>query len=389
MLDFNINELCYGCEACKNICPKQAIIMKESYDGFLYPHIYKDLCISCRKCDKVCLVLNEKISEKKFKNRKAFAIYNIDDSVRKESSSGGLFTAVANYVIQHKGVVFGAVINENMEIVHTETESIDGIKAMRGSKYVQSRIDNIFTKVLKKLQDGKLVLFTGTPCQVNALYNFLNHDYDNLYTCDVICHGVPSPLVFNKYLKCMEDNRNRKIVKCNFRDKTFGWKKYNIEIQYEDNNSTLTKFNEDIYMKGFLSDLYLRNSCYNCKCKADNVMSDITIGDFWGIENKYPEIDDDKGIGAVIINTIKGRKIIDLLKDNIFIKSVSLEDIIDGNSSLKKAAKKNKYRNKFFNDINNMDIVKNIHKYYKKNISMKSKLKNTVIKIIHKFKVLL
>jgi coenzyme F420-reducing hydrogenase beta subunit len=387
MLDFDVNELCYGCEACKNICPKQAIVMKKSYDGFLYPNIDKDLCIGCRKCDEVCLVLNKKVSEKKFRDRKAFAVYNLDDSIRKESSSGGLFTTIANYVIQRKGAVFGVVVSDNMEIIHTETESIDGIEAMRGSKYAQSRIDYIFTKVLKKLQDGKFVLFTGTPCQVNALYNFLNHNYDNLYTCDVICHGVPSPLVFNKYLKYMEDNKDSKIVKYNFRDKTFGWKKYNIKIQYEDNNSTLTKFNEDIYMKGFLSDLYLRNSCYNCKCKTDNVMSDITIGDFWGIENKYPEIDDDKGMAAVIINTTKGRKIIDILKDNIFMQPVSLNDIIDGNPSLRKAAKKNKCRDKFFHNINNIDIVKNIHKYYKKSISIESKLKGTVIKIIHKFKV--
>ena len=382
MLDFNKEELCYGCEACSNICPKSAITMTEGYDGFIYPIINEDKCISCGMCNKVCPVLNKKEGEKKLAEREALAIYNKDESIRKESSSGGLFTALSNYIIEQGGIIFGVVFNENMEVMHTFTDNIDGIRLMRGSKYVQSRIGNIFKEVKTKLKEGRKVLFTGTPCQVAGLYNFLRYRPENLYTCDVICHGTPSPLVFKKYVNYIQEDKNIKIKKYSFRDKTFGWKNYNTRIDYMNNNISVQSFKKDIYMRGFLKDLYLRNSCYNCNYKGDNILSDITIGDFWGIENKYPEIDDDRGLCAVLINTSKGNDILENIKNSLFIKKVKVNDILEGNPSLIRPVKKNKNREEFFKNINKEDIVVNIEKYTKENIFIK--MKNKIRRLIGK-----
>lgn len=372
MLDFDKEELCYGCEVCSNICPKSAITMIEGYDGFLYPIINGDKCINCGICDKACSVLNREESKKKLTEREALAVYNNDESIRKESSSGGLFTALATYIIQQGGIVVGSVFNENIEVVHSLTDNINGIEPMRGSKYVQSKIGNSYTEVRKKLKEKKQVLFTGTPCQVAGLYNFLGDRHENLYTFDVICHGTPSPLVFKKYIEHIKKNKNN-IKKYNFRDKAHGWKNFNTKVDYIDNSVSIESFSKNIYMKGFLKDLYLRGSCYNCKYKEDNMLSDITIGDFWGIEGKYPEIDDDKGLSAVLINTDKGNELIANVKNELFIKKVYLEDISKGNPALIRPVAKNKNREVFFENINKVDIITNIEKYTKENIIIKIK----------------
>lgn len=372
MLDFDKEELCYGCEACSNICPKSAITMIEGYDGFLYPVIDEDKCINCRMCDKACLVLNKKESEKNLTEREALAVYNNNEFIRRESSSGGLFTALANYIIEQDGVVFGAAFNESIEVVHTLADNTNGIESMRGSKYVQSRLGSTYSEVRKKLKEKRKVLFTGTPCQVAGLYNYLEDRPENLYTFDVICHGTPSPLVFRKYIQYIGKNKNN-IKRYSFRDKTCGWKNYNTKIEYMDNSIVIKSASRDIYMKGFLKDLYLRGSCYSCKYKGNNILSDITIGDFWGIESKYPEIDDDRGLSSVLINTDKGNELINSVKNDLFIKMVYVEDILKGNPALIRSVSKNKNRKVFFENINKVDIVTNIEKYTKENLIIKIK----------------
>ncbi|MPQ43536.1 Coenzyme F420 hydrogenase/dehydrogenase, beta subunit C-terminal domain [Clostridium tarantellae] len=384
MLDFDVKKLCYGCESCYNKCPKNAISMEEGEDGFYYPVIDKNKCIECKLCDKVCQVLNKnkiKNDNINIENKKCFAVFNKEEKIRMKSSSGGLFTVLSKEIILQGGSVFGAVFDENMNVIHAQAKTLEEISAMRGSKYSQSKIGNTYKEVYELLKLRKKVLFTGTPCQINGLYKFLGKEYEDLYTCDVVCHGVPSPLVFRKHLKSIE-NKDGKIKSYNFRNKETGWKSYSIKIEFENNKEKNILFNHDIYMKGFLNDLYLRNSCYNCKCKGDELMSDITIGDFWGIEKKYPKYHDNKGICCVMVNSKKGSDILEKVKEEIFIEKVNLQDILDENPSIIKAAKYNKKRRSFFKNINKIDVHTNIESNIK--ISIQFRIKRKIARILRK-----
>lgn len=272
MLDIKIKSDCCGCSACIQICPKQCISMNEDNEGFLYPEIEKDICINCGLCEKVCPELYPGIMRKPLK---VFAIKNKDEEIRKKSSSGGIFTVLAETVIREGGVVFGAKFNENWEVVHDYTVTKDGLAAFRGSKYVQSRMGDCFSKAKSFLDQGKKVLFSGTPCQIAGLKRFLRKEYNNLLTVDFICHGVPSPKVWRMYLDetvVRQCEKKAFIEEVSFRDKRLGWKKYSVSLLFSTTigngakNSVLVSepFTENLFMRGFLYDVYLRPSCYQC-----------------------------------------------------------------------------------------------------------------------------
>lgn len=332
---------CCGCQACVQKCPKHCISLEEDEEGFLYPEIDKDKCVDCGLCEKVCPCV--KIEPHKPHPESVIAFKNEDESIRRNSSSGGAFTAIATPILNDGGVVFGARFNEKWQVVHSYTETVEGLSAFRGSKYVQSYIGNSYCDVKRFLKDGRKVLFTGTPCQVKALHLFLRKEYDNLITMDFVCHGVPSPGVFRGYLQsCLnqiarEGEKNTvslfptdpfiipkgdvvipeglEVNDIRFRDKTVGWKKFSFalslakataageKIQFALSND-LTK---NPYLKGFISDLYLRPSCFNCPAKGLTSGSDITVADFWGQEYNFPEFDNDTGVSAMIVNTPKGQ----------------------------------------------------------------------------------
>lgn len=319
MIDIKEKKNCCGCEACVQRCPKSCITMREDNEGFLYPEIDKDICIDCGLCEKVCPVINQA------EERKPLAVYaakHKDEQIRMASSSGGAFTAIAESVIDEGGVVFGAKFNQDWDVVHSYTETKEGLGAFRGSKYVQSRIGESYKEAEGFLKAGRKVLFSGTPCQIAGLKRFLRKEYDNLLTVDFICHGVPSPGVWREYLKeetarqCGEKNsvlqrpiheRNALIEGISFRDKRLGWKKYSFTLTFSTINESGAKKsvllsepqNKNIFLRGFLADLYLRPSCHACPSKSFKSGSDITIGDFWGIQNVMPEIDDDKGVSVL------------------------------------------------------------------------------------------
>lgn len=315
---------CCGCNSCVQRCPKSCITMHEDEEGFLYPEVDESKCIHCGLCENVCPVIY------KAEGRKPIAVYaakNRNEEIRRQSSSGGVFTALAEEVIKEGGVVFGVRFNENWEVVHGYTESLDGLSAFRGSKYVQSRVGDSFLQVESFLKSGRKVLFSGTPCQVAGLHRFLRRRYENLLTVDFICHGVPSPGVWREYLKeetarqCGGKNSvlSHPIVKegdvlienISFRDKRLGWKKYSfaltlsVPIGHGEKNTVLLSesLNKNIFLRGFLANLYLRPSCYACPAKSFKSESDLTIGDFWSIERVMPEVWDDKGVSVVFVNT--------------------------------------------------------------------------------------
>lgn len=349
---------CCGCGACEQICPKRCISLIEYCQGFLYPEADASICVDCGLCERVCpavkpaeiFVTNklggqpnvsepiDAVTSNKLGGQpevsepvEVFAAKNPDASVRKGSSSGGVFSMLAESVLEHGGVVFGAMFNDSCEVVHGYVETKDQLIRLRGSKYVQSRIGNSFREVNHFLKEGRTVLFSGTPCQVAGLRNFLkiscanaHNCLDNLLLVDIVCHGVPSPMIWRNYLTSARgmaksgtntnfksNSNNNSIV--NFRDKSHGWRNYRVVI---DGKSEHYAFNP--FMAGFLQNYYLRPSCYSCPVKSCSIYhskcgdvptvfaSDITLGDYWGIEAAHPEFFDDMGVSLVIVHTSKG-----------------------------------------------------------------------------------
>ncbi len=354
-------EKCTGCMACKNICPKDAIYILENKEGFLYPEIDNDKCIECGLCKKSCPILNK--LDKNNTDILAIACKSKNEEERMKSSSGGVFSLISKYILSQNGIVFGARFDENLKVIHDYTENIEGLSKFRGSKYLQSVIGSTYTQVKQFLKDGRKVLFTGTPCQIEGLLKFLDKEYENLYTQDIICHGVPSSKLFEKYLEYKEKLSKIKIQDINFRDKTNeGWSNYNLNFIYENRNEFINH-NEDDYMKIFLKDIALRESCYNCNFKKEKRLSDITIADFWGINNVLPDFNDEKGVSAVLINSQKGYGLFENIKNQIEYKEVDINSIKEYNPSFIRPAKKTDKRNEFFEDLEKYDFQKLKEKY--------------------------
>lgn len=373
-------ELCCGCSACCDVCPRQCITMIEDSEGFLYPVIDQEKCIKCKLCEKVCPIKN---SKKAYSLRKTYAAYALDTEIRMQSSSGGLFSVIAEYVLNKQGVIFGAAFATNFEVRHIRISDKRELYLLRGSKYVQSDSTNSYKACKNDLENGKLVLFTGTPCQVSALKSFLRKDYDNLLTMDIICHGVPSRLVWRKYIDAMSKLANSKIEKIVFRLKNKGWKQYAVRFSFSNSTAYCKKFFNDVFMRGFLQDLYLRPSCYKCKFKSTSRISDITIADYWGIDKINPKWDDDKGISLVVVHSEKGSEVLQLVSDKLFIEPTNLDEAVIYNAAMINSPSMNPKRRKFFNNINkNSDTMKLINKYTK--IGFVDKVKSKIKAMIGK-----
>lgn len=354
---------CSGCTACKNICPRNAISMKENEKGFRYPHVNSESCINCKLCEKVCPVLNSKENEKKSIIPKAYAAYNNDVEIRMKSSSGGIFSLIAEEILKRNGIVFGAVLDENLNVVHKKAANIVELEQLRGSKYLQSDLGNTYREIRDLLNDGTQVLFTGTPCQIAGLKSFLGKEYENLYMQDFICHGVPSKKLWEKYLSYREKNGNSKIKKVFFRNKdNKGWSEYQVLLEFE-NKKSFFDVTKDLYMQTFLKDIALRDSCYNCKSKKINRDSDITVADFWGISKIAPEMNDEKGVSLVIINSKKGEEILNNIKSNITLKEVEFFEAISGNKSIIQSAMYPEKRDEFFQDLETLELDDLLKKY--------------------------
>lgn len=307
---------CCGCSACSSICPKHCITMQADNEGFLYPKVNEADCIDCGLCEKVCHELHP-FEERK--PQKVFAAINKNEKIRMLSSSGGIFTLLAEKVINEGGVVFGARFDEEWQVTLDYTENLEGLAAFRGSKYVQASTGETYKQCEQFLKDGRKVLFTGTPCQIAGLHHFLRKEYDNLTTCDFVCHGVPSPKVWRMYLNEVIDGANRAITDIQFRNKDNGWKAFNFTMEYNKDEQTVSlcsHHQQNHFMRAFLRDMILRPSCYQCQAKNGRSHSDITIADFWGINTEMPEMDDDKGTGLVLLNTDKGQTALDWSKTN-------------------------------------------------------------------------
>lgn len=334
---------CCGCGACAQRCPHNAIELIQDNEGFLYPQINESICIDCGLCERVCPIINQELPSEPIKT---FAAKNNDENIRQLSSSGGIFSLLATKVINNGGVVFGAIFNAKWEVEHDYTDTIEGVAKFRGSKYVQSKINNNYILAEEYLKDGKQVLFSGTPCQIAGLKRFLRKEYENLICVDIICHGVPSPFIWQKYL---EQYNSTELSSISFRDKTNSWKRYEVVIRQGKKTLIREDIGKNIYMKLFLSDLCLRPSCSNCSSKSGKSKSDITIADFWGIQHLHPDFNDDKGCNLILINSKKGLNLFNKLEcDKI---ETDFNTAIKYNPSYFKSVTEPKYRKYFFENF--------------------------------------
>lgn len=337
-------EDCCGCSACFNICPVQAITMQEDREGFKYPKIDERSCINCGKCEKACPVLHAETAGRTL-HPAFYAVWNRQDEARLSSSSGGVFRVLAEDVLADGGVVYGAAFDVHNRLRHVRAESADALVPLTGSKYVQSEIGTAFCQVRADLKNGRRVLFTGTPCQVAGLYAFLGCDDANLLTADVLCHGVPSPAVFERYLESLGVGEKCRIE---FRNKDNGWKKYEVVV----GDRVHETFRANAYMKGFLSNLYLRPSCASCRFVGCRRPGDLTLGDFWGAGNFRKRYDDDKGTSLVLLNSPKARSIFQTLQDKFSLaEQVPSDSAVPFNPSLVHASKPDARRAAFFDDF--------------------------------------
>lgn len=342
---------CCGCYACLNVCPTHAISMRADNEGFLYPFIDDEKCIHCGQCAKVCQMINLKANSEG-STKKVYACMNLNTEERLKSSSGGIFIQLARYVIEQGGCVFGAAFDDQMVVRHMKAHTLEECKKFMGSKYVQSAIGTTFAEAKRALDHGKMVLFTGTPCQIHGLKLFLKKDYENLIAVDIVCHGVPSPLVFETWKKEIENREKGKMWSIQFRNKSYGWQNYCLQWELDEKKQQIPH-SKSLYIKGFLEDLYLRESCYYCFNKEGKFFSDITLGDYWGVEQRDPDMYDDKGTSVALIHTIKGQQIFEKLTDTLCSKEVDMQYVIQHNSCISRPVRINPKRADFFKSFHN------------------------------------
>ncbi len=338
---------CCGCHGCTNICPKSCISMEVDNEGFWYPKVDKNLCIDCHLCEKVCPIL-EVPRKKEVFTTLTYACKNKNDEVRVESSSGGVFSLLCKYVINREGVVFGASYDEDFNVRHTYVEKLEECAQFRSSKYVQSKIGDTYKKVRTFLNQGRVVLFSGTPCQIEGLSGYLRKEYPNLIKVDIACHGVPSPKVYREYVTNLERKYHSKLTGLSFRNKDTGWNTYSFKAEFENGKVHQEIGYDNIYMKGFLSDIYLRPSCFECEFKKPRTTADITLGDYWGVKGIHPEITDEKGVSLIFVHSQKGKEIFDQVSVNLEVVESDFDYATKCNPSIIKHAPYQPKRQQFF-----------------------------------------
>lgn len=383
MININNKQQCCGCGACVQRCPKHSISLLGDNEGFQYPHVDTETCIECGLCEKVCPIQNP---YEKRKPLQVLAAINKDEKIRMESSSGGVFTLLAEQIIREGGVVFGARFDEEWQVTLDYTETTEGLASFRGSKYVQARTAETYKQCEQFLKEGRKVLFTGSPCQIAGLHHYLQKEYTNLITCDFSCHGVPSPEVWRKYLNAVIMAFQRTATDVIFRNNDNGWKRFNVKIESTQGGKVvfLTSFyKKNQYMNAFLNDIIMRPSCYNCSAKEGRSMSDITIADYWGVDMIHSEIDDDKGISLVLANSDKGKSILSSL-DYFYIETDASFAIRQNKGLYQKQINIPKKRDFFFNQILvQSDIIALMEECTpKKNISQIHKVKHKIVNYI-------
>ncbi|MBE5756512.1 MAG: 4Fe-4S dicluster domain-containing protein [Clostridiales bacterium] len=378
-----IQNKCCGCHACEQVCKLNAISFKENDEGFLYPIIDKELCVDCGKCLDTCPVENPFYNKD---DQVGFAAWVKDENILKNSSSGGIFFSIAKEVISRNGYVSGCINDKNNLPKHVVTNEISLIEKMRGSKYVESDLSGTYQEIEEKLLNDEIVLFTGTPCQVAGLKTYLGKEYQKLISVDIICHGVPSRLLYNEYLKFEEQQHGGKLLAFDFRSKSkHNWSlTYKIKLKKGKKIKTIERMASlSPFYASFLEGSIYRESCYTCPYATINRSGDITIGDFWGVEKVDPALFNINGVSAIILNNEKGKIIFNEIQNNLSYNLVEVDDIKKHNGNLNMPSIRPKKRDEIYKDLK----VLGFKTVSKKHMKTKGYLKDLIKdKIPNKFR---
>lgn len=355
-----IPSVCTGCHACAAICPKKCIDMQDTGEGFLFPVIHTETCIQCNRCEEACPVL---CMPDKSRHTQAFAVKNKDDVEREKSTSGGVFPLLARTILDADGIIYGAAYDNDFSVSHIAVEDSGNLPFLQGTKYVQSTVGRIFPEVKDHLKAGRQVLFSGTPCQCAGLRAFLGKGYENLMLVDLICHGVPSPKVWQTYIdyRARKENGGKRPVKINMRSKVNGWSRYSTEFDYGNGKIARSQNSEDPFIRAFVGNICLRSSCSECLAKGTERCTDLTLGDYWGIWSQHPEFNDEKGTSIVFVHSAKGMAALNRMKGQTEWLEISIEDAYRENMSMMSSSKAHEKRKDFLDKVtsdNFGDIVK-------------------------------
>jgi len=371
MIEITDKTRCDGCNACKLICPVDCITLPKDNEGFYFPEVDMNTCIDCDLCDKVCYYIDDFSFKEteiiRYQTPLVYASYSNNLDTRLDSTSGGIFSELAEKIFSQNGYVGGAIYNSDFTVSHILTNDISRLPELRSSKYVESYTDNLFRDVKKQLKKGEKVLVCGAPCQIHALYSFIGRDYANLVTCDFICLGVNSQKVFLKYIEWLENIYQSKVKNIKFKDKTHGWHRFSIRIDFENGDSYIQDRYNDSFFVGYLqSGIFSMPACYTCEFKEFPHKSDITLADFWGIEDLDPSMDQDLGTSLILINSDKGDTSFSSLNDSVEVKQFTMEDALRGNRSMTKTLNSvdAELRDKFFKDLDRYPFDIMAKKYF-------------------------
>ena len=363
MINVTNKENCCGCGACVQGCPVQCIHMEADQEGFLYPIVDQERCIQCGLCNKICPLINTKDLKSDVLETKI--AYAQDEELRRKSSSGAIFSLCATAILEQGGVIYGAAFDEDFRVHHMSVDTIEKLDLLRGSKYVQSDTENTFSEVRQYLEQGKKVLFTGTACQIAGLKSYLRKEWENLYTIDVLCHGVPSPALWKQYLKEKSEEYGAGVKNVSFRSKSIGWKQFAMCIEFLNETMYERVFTKDAFMTLFLGNISLRPSCYACGFKGMPRVSDLTIGDCWGVEDHTPHMDDNKGTSVVVVNSEKGEELVKLISPNIVCCDVDLDRAVAPMAESRRSVTKHLNRKQFFKKLergsSTEELLKTMH----------------------------
>lgn len=355
MINIKKKKDCCGCGACEAICPKTCISLIKDKDGFMYPMVQEDVCTDCKACEKVCPIINPHIKQGTM--CKLYACASNFENERYHSSSGGVFHLIASSILKAGGCVFGVILSPDCRSAYfTKIQSDNELIPALGSKYIQAHMEKIYKVVKQELMAGEKVLFSGTPCHISALKNYLNKEYDNLYSVDLSCHGVPSEKAWNCYLDCREKETGGSVIAACFRSKESGWKDFSVSTDFSNGVHHAETFTVDSYGKAFTQRLLFRPSCENCKFKGLNRCSDLTLGDFWGINEITDFFNDDKGTSLVIAHTEKGMELLKLAQTQLKTLEVTKEQGTRRNPYIFRSVIPHSNKEAFFQSLGNEDF---------------------------------
>lgn len=381
-----IGKDCVGCRSCEQSCPKKCITIKENNEGFLYPVVQEESCVQCGLCLKKCPV--SKPYENLRETLATYALREKDKTALFDSASGGASDVLTEAVLRRGGYVYGAAYDDTLSVKHIEASDESGRKKIQSSKYVQSDLKDCFTKAKHRLEEGKIVLFTGTPCQIAGLYAFLGKEYENLYTLDLICHGVPSPKFFKKYLAWQGERMGGKVIYFNFRSKEKrGWgtqyllkTKTKIKIKIKTKTLSLDK-----YGKHFMAGDCYRESCYRCRYANIHHSADITVGDFWGVEQCHPEFFSNLGVSTIIVNSQKGKTMMAWVEETVVQIRITIDEALTKQHNLVKATSRPNSRNEFYKNIDKVDFLDELKVGMQAKERIKSVIPKEIVKMLKRY----